>query len=184
MLSNTSRVFLTSKKDTTTYYSQILQWNFVKDPKKQTNSLTSQGKLSWLCVRCAQPRTTLKPTKKARKYKLSLNLEFFRMIFTDWLLEKTDSNFKFSKVSFWEILARIQAKEEILKKKKVPSPRLDFNFYPIVRLQNRKNRKSEQKTWCVLVLLLPLCYPFCSFGKKKSKISSNIHWKIDKTISL
>ena len=37
------------------------------------NSLTSQGKLSWLCVRCAQPRTT--------KYQRKMNFlaeEFFK----------------------------------------------------------------------------------------------------------
>lgn len=43
------------------------------------------------------------------------------------------------------------------------SPRLDFNFYPIVRLQN--------KTWCVLVLLLPLCLSVLFIWQEK-KLSS------------
>jgi len=57
-------------------------------------------------------------------------------------------------------------KEEILKI--CAQSKTGLQFLP------NSETKMKKKTWCVLVLLLPLCYPFCSFGKNQ-KISSNIH---------
>jgi len=133
----------------------------LSDLKKEgPNSLTSQGKLSWLCVRCAQPRTTKKPTKKKRNF--LANQSFLQ---TAWL--ETMSDF-----SLYTKAKRtlISVKSQPLEKRKnsfatlelycQASPRLDFNFYPIVRLQN--------KTWCVLVLLLPLCLSVLFIWQEKN----------------
>ena len=135
----------------------------LSDLKKEgPNSLTSQGKLSWLCVRCAQPRTTKKATNELRNF--LANQEFCKL--PDW---KRWAIFHYTKAK----RTLISVKSQPLEKRKnsfatlelycQASPRLDFNFYPIVRLQN--------KTWCVLVLLLPLCLSVLFIWQEK-KLSS------------
>ena len=100
-----------------------------------------------------------------RKKKLFSKSEFFCKL-PDW---KRWAIFHYTKAK----RTLISVKSQPLEKRKnsfatlelycQASPRLDFNFYPIVRLQN--------KTWCVLVLLLPLCLSVLFIWQEK-KLSS------------
>ena len=134
----------------------------LSDLKKEgPNSLTSQGKLSWLCVRCAQPRTTKKATNELRNF--LANQEFCKL--PDW--------------KRWAIFHHTKAKRTLISVKSQPlenvylllelycqaSPRLDFNFYPIVRLQ-------KQNLVCLSVATTLVFIRFVHLANQTLKLSS------------
>jgi len=156
----------------------------LSDLKKEgPNSLTSQGKLSWLCVRCAQPRTTKKPTKKKRNF--LANQRFFLQ--TAWL--ETMSDFSLYQAKRTLISVKSQPLEK--RKKLICYSRIVLPSQSKTGLQFLPNSETtEQNLVCLSVATTLVFIRFVHLARKKIIIkiwnhnSTPSKKKDDKTISL
>ena len=133
----------------------------LSDLKKEgPNSLTSQGKLSWLCVRCAQPRTTKKPTKKKRNF--LANQSFFCKL-PDW---KRWAIFHYTKAKRTLISVKSQPLEK--RKKLICYSRIVLPSQSKTGLQFLPNSETtEQNLVCLSVATTLVFIRFVHLARKK-----------------